>query len=130
MAVYSGKDGSLSFDGTAAARVRNWSLQASVDALETTDLGKIARTYEPGLKSATGSCTIIYHDDNTSLQTVLDNCITAATPAKGVLRLSWGSKYVSFTVLVAQVALGCTTGEVMSADISFTMDGDYTGVAL
>ena len=130
MAVFSGRDGSLSFAGTAVSRVRNWSLTSNVDALETTDLGKIARTYEPGLKGATGQASIFYHDDNTSLQALLDNCITTGNPAKGEMLLKWGTKQLKFTCVVTSVAITCSTGEVMSAEVSFTMDGDYTTATL
>lgn len=130
MAVYSGKDGSLTFDNTAVARVRNWSFQGSVDTLETTNLGQTAREYAPGLKSGGGSCTIYYHDDNTTLASVLDNCITTGDPVGGKLKLAWGAKALVFDALVNSISLGCTTGEVMSAEVSFTMTGDYQQLSL
>jgi hypothetical protein len=130
VAVLSGKDGSLKFDGTAIARVRSWSLQANVDTLETTNLGQIAREYGPGLKSASGNASIFYHDDNTSLQSVLDNCLTTGNPTIGAFELNYGTKSVKFNGYVNSVAFGCTTGEVMSAEVSFTMSGDYTSLAL
>lgn len=130
MAVYSGKDGSLAFENAGVARVRSWSFQGSVDTLETTNLGQIAREYVPGLKSGSGSCTIYYHDDNATLASVLDNCITSGTPASGRLQLRWGGKVLAFDALINSVGLGCTTGDVMSAEVSFTMSGDYAQVSL
>lgn len=130
MAVFSGKDGSLTFAGTSVARVRNWSFTGNVDAMETTNLGVAARRYEPGLKSATGQASVFYHDDNDSLKNTLDNCITTGAPAKGEMQLKWDDKLLKFTCIVTSVAITCSTGEVMSADISFTMDGDYTTTTL
>ena len=47
MAVFSGKDGTLQWQNAAVTRVRNWSLQSTLDALEVTNLGQIAREYAP-----------------------------------------------------------------------------------
>lgn len=120
----------MKWTGTAVARVRNWSLQASFDTLDTTDLGDIARKYTAGLKSATGSASIFYHDDDGSLRDVLNNCIRGQVPAPAALELIWGNKKVAFQAFVNSVTITCNTGEVMSADVSFTMDGDYTTFTL
>lgn len=130
MAVFSGRDGSMEWAGGALARVRNWSVQSSLETLETTNLGNDAREYVPGLKTATGSATIYYHDDNTSLRTLLDNCIDTGTPESALLDLRWGTKRLAFNAYVTSVSITCSTGEVMSADVSFTMTGDYTTVTL
>ena len=130
MAVLSGKDGSLKFDGAGVARVRSWSLQGGFDTLETTNLGQIAREYVPGLKSATGSASIFYHDDNTTLQSVLDNCLTTGNPTMGAFELNYGTKSVKFNGYVNSVSFACSTGEVMSAEVSFTMSGDYTSLTI
>jgi len=130
MAVFSGKDGSMRWNNGTVTRVRNWSLQSSLDLLDVTNLGQDAQAYVPGLKSATGSATIFYHDDDTSLRLLLDNCITAATPASAELDLLWGDRRISFRAYVTTVNITCSTGEVMSADIQFTMSGNYTTVNL
>lgn len=130
MAVFSGKDGSMQWAGGAVARVRNWSVQSTLDTLETTDLGDDAREYVPGLKSATGSASIFYHDDNTSLRTLLDNCIDTGTPTSALLDLRWGDKRLAFNAYVTSVSITCNTGEVMSADVNFTMTGDYSVITL
>lgn len=120
----------MQWAGGAVARVRNWSVQSNLETLETTNLGDDARAYEPGLKTATGSATVYYHDDNTSLQTLIDNCITTGTPTSALLDLRWGSKRLAFNAYVTSASITCSTGEVMSAEVSFTMTGDYTTVTL
>ena len=130
MTVFSGKDGSLTFAGTSVARVRNWSFTGNVDALETTNLGNDSRRYHPGLKSATGQASVFYHDDDSSLRSMIDNCVTTGAPAKAAMRLDWGNKRLEFQCIITSVAITCSTGEVMSADVSFTMDGDYNTTTL
>ena len=73
---------------------------------------------------------MFYHDDDTSLRTTLDNCVTTGEPTKGEMQLRWDDKLLAFTCIITSVAITCSTGEVMSAEISFTMDGDYTTTTL
>ena len=130
MAIYSGKDGTLEVDDSAVGKVRSWSLTSAVDTLEVTNLGDEARVYVPGLKSATGSASLIYHDDNTEIQNVLDDCITTGTPGEAKIKLEWGDKELEFDAYITSAVITCSVGEVMSADISFTMSGDYETVTL
>ena len=130
MAVFSGKDGSLKFDTTTIARVRDWSMDASFDTLDITNLGEISRSYTAGLKSATGSATIFYHDDNTTLQGILDNCVTTGVPAPGAIELIYGAKSLKFNCYINSVSVACSTGEVMTANVQFTRTGEYTSATL
>lgn len=130
MAVYSGKDGVIVFNGNTQTRVRNWSVQTNVDMLETTDLGDAERNYIAGLKSATGSATIMYHDDNATLRNLLSTSITASSPYNARLELRWGNRDLDFNAFINSVSITCSTGEIMTADISFTMTGDYLTVDL
>jgi len=130
MAIYSGKDGKLEFDNRAIGRVRSWSIQSTFDTLDVTDLGDDARKYTPGLKGATGSAALIYHDDNTEIAAVINNCLTTGTPAIAKMELMWDTKKIQFNAYVNGVTITCSTGEVMSADISYTMSGDYTVLTL
>ena len=130
MTVYSGKDGSLVWQGSTTTRVRNWTLSSTLDALEVTDLGDDARAYIPGLKSATGTATIFYHDDNSSLRAILDNCITTGSGSAGSLSLRWGTRKIDMSVIVTAANITCTTGEVMTADITFQMTGNYQSIGL
>lgn len=130
MAVYSGKDGSIVFGNGTQTRVRNWSVQTNVDMLETTDLGDSARNYIAGLKSATGSATIMYHDDNATLRNMLSTSITAGTPSSGRIQLRWGNRDLDFDAFINSVSITCSTGEIMTADVSFTMTGDYQSLDL
>lgn len=130
MAVFSGKDGSLKFEGAAIARVRSWSMQSIIEPLDTTNLGQIAREYTAGLKGATGTASIYYHDDNTTLVGVLNNCLTTGAPASGAMELLFSTKALKFNCLINTVTVTCSTGEVMAAEIGFTMTGDYTALTL
>lgn len=130
MTVFSGKDGSLEFGNQVITRVRNWTLNSTFDTLEVTDLGDTYRQYRAGLKGASGSATLYYHDDDDTVDRILNNCITEDEPTPGNLSLKWGDKEIAFRAWINQVSITCSTGEVMSAAITFTMQNGYTDIEL
>ena len=80
MAVFSGQDGVLVFNGQTQVKVRNWSFTSNVDTLETTDLGRDSRRYVAGLKTATATATIMYHNDNNTLRDILNTAVKTGAP--------------------------------------------------
>jgi len=130
MAIFSGQDGVLVFNGQTQVRVRNWSVTSNVDTLETTDLGDDAREYRAGLKTATATATIMYHDDNTTLRSILSTAIRTTTPTSHRLELRWDNKDLDFNAFITSVNITCSVGEVMTADLSFQMTGDYQSIDL
>lgn len=130
MATYTGRDGSITFDGDAQTKVKNWSIDASMAVLDATQLGDDTVNNEAGLKSYSGSATIMYHDDNQRLAKMLDNLIRTGVPAAATVRFDWGSKAIAFTAFVTNVSIACSVNEIMTADITFTNKGDVTFVSL
>lgn len=121
---FSGKDGRMHYDDLPIGRVRSWTLQSSMETMERTSLGETARTYCAGLKSATGSATVWYHNTN-DVHTVLDNTITKKRPTAAKLELFWADKKIAFMAYVTSAVISCSTGEVMSVELSFQMTDDY-----
>lgn len=131
MAIFSGQDGVLVFNGQTQVRVRNWAVTNNVDTLETTDLGDDARSYKAGLKTATATATIMYHDDNATLRNILNTAISRTdAPSAHRLELRWDDKDLDFNAFITSVNITCSVGEIMTADVSFQMTGDYLIVAL
>ncbi|NBR25463.1 MAG: hypothetical protein EBU08_17150 [Micrococcales bacterium] len=137
MTYYSGKDGTLTYNGTAVAKVSSWSFSASVDTLETTVLTDSDRSYVPGLRQFSGSATIFYYEDVGSTapapKPLLEKIIsTSAIGESGVtLRLGWSSsKYIQGSVIITSGELSCAVGEVMQATVQFQFTGPLNGVTL
>ena len=67
-AVYSGHSGVAKFDvggsATLVASITAFGISNTGDAYETTVMGSSARTYLPGLTSATGSISLLWRDDD------------------------------------------------------------------
>ena len=131
MTYYSGKNGTLTYNGNSVAKVSNWSFSSSVDTLETTAISDSERSYVPGLRQATGSATIFYYDD--APKPLLERIIgTSAVSESDILslKLGWGSKYVQGNVIITSGELSCAVGDVMQATVQFQFTGTATGVSL
>jgi len=131
MTYYSGKNGTLTYNGNSVAKVSNWSFSSSVDTLETTAISDFDRSYVPGLRQATGSATIFYYDD--APKPLLERIInTSAISESDILslKLGWGGKYVQGNVIITSGELNCAVGEVMQATVQFQFTGAVTGVSL
>jgi hypothetical protein len=130
MTYYSGKDGTLTYNGSSVAKVSNWSFSSSVDALETTAISDSDRSYAPGLRQFSGSATIFYYDD--APKTLLERIVSTSAVSESAvaIKLGWGNKYVQGNVIITSGELSCSVGEVMQATIQFQFTGALTGATL
>tara|TARA_R100000152_G_C6781749_1_gene217017 strand:+ start:2981 stop:3466 length:486 start_codon:yes stop_codon:yes gene_type:complete len=149
--IYSGKDG-LMYIGTstaAAAKVRSWQFQASLGLLDISTLGDKVKQYAPGVQDFTGSATILYYQKSgttspvNDASTLIKNLIKGGTD--GVQPTSTDDKTVTlslafaadgtvsperrikFKCFITSASIGASVGEVVSADISFTVTGGLDG---
>jgi len=131
MTYYSGKDGTLTYNGSSVAKVSNWSFSSSVDTLETTAISDSDRSYVPGLRQYSGSATVFYYDDAPKplLQRIIGTSAVSESDALA-LKLGWGGKYVQGNVIITSGELNCSVGEVMQATIQFQFTGALSGVTL
>ena len=153
MALYSGKDGQLLVDGTKAAKVRSWSFTANQAVLETSSLESTDRTLLAGMRSITGSCSIFYYQASAGsgtpaggVSSFIDAFIKDGNdnPGEGgddkaqdseqvKLRLvvddgSSAKRYIEFMVFITSLSMTTSVGEVLSADISFEVNGAPTRI--
>lgn len=138
MGVFSGKHGSLTFDGNAIARVRDWSFSGQAETFDITNLGDNARRYDSHLKAGSGSCTIFYNDDTDgNIVKILNSTIRgpgAGGPQAGKFKLQWKrsgrNNFLEFNAFITSVDLGVSAGEVMTASLQFQMSEDYIDTSL
>lgn len=133
---FTGTDGTLSIDGVAVARARSIQIQGSIGTLETTTLADEESTYIQSRRSYTGSCTIYYYEDiNGKLDTYLplQNIFGTATPSKTqtfAFKVNLDGQYknraLEFNAYITSVSMGLSAGEVLSADVAFTVTGPLT----
>lgn len=130
MAVLTGINGALRVGGSVVCPVRNWSLNVSRDALETTCLGREWRQYVSGLKGATGSATLLYDPEESATATLLNSIFATAgsdeISVEFVLGSAEGRQLVAAS-LVTGVSPSVSVGEVSSVDVQFQITGAITG---
>jgi hypothetical protein len=143
--VYTGRDGSMILDGIQVAKVVNWSIQADMEALETTTLGDVRRSFTPGIISYSGSCTVLYYKDqpnpgNETSATRLLKKLFNTSPngyvkqngSEFTLRLtdSTDNNDLTFNAFITSASIGASVGEVVSASVSFQVNGDLIAVSM
>jgi hypothetical protein len=134
----SGQSGVLVFDGRTIAKISSWSLQASVAALETTSLSDTAKTYTPGIKAASGSCSVWMYRESAQAPVAGEALIskvfrTSATSEKDIYGMSLmyqTDKGVKFNCIITDAALSLSVGEIMQVSLSFQVTSDLIEVKL
>ena len=143
---YSGQDGRLIVNDSTVAKVRSWSFTANQAVLETSSLEDTDRTLIPGIRSVTGSCSLYYYQatagETTDTGTLLGNMITAKSgdggeqgggakdTVKFELKILDGNndRSITFYAYITSLAMTSSVGEVLSADVSFEVNGAVTGL--
>ena len=130
MAVLTGKNGALTWNGSTIGKVRSWSLDVNKDALETTSLGVHDRTYTTGLRGTTGSAELMY-DPNEAQAVELLNSIfsndTSVSQSVGFALDSAGGKTLSCTAFLTAVSPSVSVGDIQVCSVSFQVSGAITG---
>ena len=141
MGFYTGRSGSLAYLGKPVAKIRDWSLEASVELLSTNAIDSVVNTFTPGVKSATGSATLIYYrlepgesQTKTSFVRLIEQLLRPGqiTQSNRVfLDLNIGgtdADDLKFFAYITSAQVSVSTGELSVVPIQFTMDGDFTSV--
>ncbi len=158
MAFYTGRTGALYLfdDGTAdptpaaankVLKLRDWSIETSLELLETTTVDTAVKAYTPGAVSATGSATVLYYrregttstEPGTQFDALLSKIMKTTTAGVGTadrvgmtLRVGntpgSGSDIkddIAFNAYITNASMQVSTGELTSVAIQFTVDGPF-----
>ena len=142
MGFYTGRTGSLAIEGgLPVAKIKDWSLDTTVELLATNDINSSVNTFTPGVKGATGSATLLYYrlesGDSASYQqftAMLGKVMktgTIATTDRVLLDLNVGggtADDIKLYAYITNASVGVSTGELSTVQVQFTMDGDFTEV--
>lgn len=140
--VYSGRDGVMQLSGTTLAKVVNFSVQSSLETLETTTLSENLRSYIPGVTGYSGSATLLYYkDDNNSINTsnLLANVFKTGTDGVSSgqtvdLTFRWvdgtDNNDIRMTAYITSASIGAATGDIVRAEISFQGTGALSTVTI
>jgi len=142
MAFYTGRTGSLSIGGgLPIAKIKDWSLDTTVELLATNDISSSVNTFTPGVKGATGSATLLYYrlesGESASYQqftAMLGKVMktgTIETTDRVFFDLNAGGAAaddIQFFAYITNATVGVSTGELSTVQVQFTMDGDFVEV--
>jgi hypothetical protein len=141
MPFYTGRSGSLVFNGKPVAKIRDWSLETSIELLSTNAIDSVVNTFTPGVKSASGSATLMYYRletgesvTRTQFTELLGQVMRIGQITEGqrvFLELNVGGAEaddIKFFAYITSAQIGSSTGELSVVPIQFTVDGDFTEV--
>lgn len=150
MAFYTGRSGGLYFGtgpndntlGKPVAKIRDWSLDTTVELLSTNTIDSAVNTFTPGVKGATGSATLMYYrlEPGEPANYKQFNTLTLKLLKGGAIEdsdkvflvLNVGSDddtdRIKFYAFITNLSLGVSTGELTTLQIQFSMTGDFVNV--
>tara|TARA_Y100000114_G_C11623682_1_gene260896 strand:+ start:34 stop:486 length:453 start_codon:yes stop_codon:yes gene_type:complete len=115
-------------------KVRSWSFTLNTAVLETVSLGDHDRTIIPGISSGSGSASIYYYAETTTgennsgvLSSKIISAIMPSSSEKQKVRFrlqSDNNHRVDFDAIITGLTMTNSVGEVLSADVSFDIDGN------
>jgi hypothetical protein len=139
MAFFTGRSGSLVFNGKPVAKIRDWSVESTLELLSTNTIDSTSNTFTPGVKGATGSATLMYYrlesgesgslTEFTALLSKIHKVGSIETSDRVSMELNVGagdSDDIKFNAYITSASISVSTGELSVVPINFTVDGDFT----
>jgi hypothetical protein len=124
-------------------KIRDWSIETSLELLETTTIDTAVKTYTPGMVSSTGSATVMYYrsegEQGVQFDTLLNKVMKSTTAGVSEsdrvgMILRAGSQPnaggdikddIAFNAYITNASITVGTGELTSVSLSFTVDGPF-----
>jgi len=138
MPFYTGRTGSIKVDAASntVAKIRDWSIETTVELLSTNSIDSSVNTFTPGVKSATGSATLLYYrvptgENSTEFTTLLGKIMKQGaieSTDRVKLTLNVGGETgddIIVNAYITSASVSVSTGELSVVPINFTVDGDF-----
>jgi hypothetical protein len=143
MSFYTGRTGRLQYRAngvsggaiTNVAKIRDWSIETTVELLSTNTIDTKANTFTPGVMGATGSATIMYYKtgaNNPNVEYFFDKVMKTSGGVEESDRVylelmidDTTADRIGFHAYITSASIGVSTGELVSGTINFTMDGTF-----
>lgn len=138
MAFYTGRSGSLVFNNKPVAKIRDWSVETTLELLSTNTIDSTSNTFTPGVKGATGSATLMYYrlegtqsggfTEFTELLSKIHKVGSIETSDRVLMELNAGGQLtdnIKINAYITSASISVSTGELSVVPINFTVDGDF-----
>lgn len=125
MATLTGNNGTVKVGSVAIAEIRSFSVDETMDTIESTSMGDTYRTYETSLKSWSGSVDVFFDDTDTTGQGALTvgSEVTVNFQVEGS---TTGDHLLSGTALVTGRTINSSFDGLVEASLSLQGDGALT----
>jgi hypothetical protein len=155
MGFYTGRSGKLFLSSIlttapnpsetqSVLKIRDWSLETTLELLETTTIDTAVKRYTPGMVSSTGSATVMYYRTEAGdvgvqfdqlLSKVMKTSNDGVTESDRVgMVLRAGAQPgagvdvkddIAFNAYITSAGITVGTGELTSVSLQFTVDGAF-----
>jgi predicted secreted protein len=125
MATLTGNNGTVKVGSAAIAEIRSFSVDETMDTIESTSMGDTYRTFETSLKSWSGSVDIFFDDTDTSGQGALTvgSEVTVNFQVEGD---TTGDHLLSGAAIVTGRTINSSFDGLVEASLSLQGDGALT----
>jgi predicted secreted protein len=125
MATLQGNNGTVKVGSVAIAEIRSFSIDETMDTIESTSMGDTYRTFETSLKSWSGSVDIFFDDTDTTGQGALTvgSEVTVNFQIEGD---TTGDHLLSGTAIVTDRSISSSFDGLVEASLSLQGDGALT----
>jgi predicted secreted protein len=125
MATLTGNNGTVKVGSVAIAEIRSFSVDETMDTIESTSMGDTYRTFETSLKSWSGSVDIFFDDTDTSGQGALTvgSEVTVNFQVEGD---TTGDHLLSGAAIVTGRTINSSFDGLVEASLSLQGDGALT----
>jgi len=131
MSTYAGKDGVVKFGGTAIGEVTSWSLDSTIETLESTAMGSDYREKSPSYISWSGSCEVFYDDADTAQDAIWTSVTSGAELALLLYpRGASAGESMGGQVIVTGMSQTASFDGMITRSISFEGSGSLTFAAV
>jgi hypothetical protein len=127
--IRTGANGALKYRGSKVAKVRQWSVSINRAALDTSCVSETNSTYVPGIRSATGSATVLYDADDPSVTNLLNSILQDSSTASDIEFIfdEAEGKQLRCSAFLTTVSPSVSVGEVQASSVSFQVSGAIEG---
>jgi predicted secreted protein len=125
MATLTGNNGTVKVGSNAVAEIRSFSVDETMDTIESTSMGDTYRTFETSLKSWNGSVDVFFDDTDTSGQGALTvgSEVTVNFQVEGA---TTGDHLLSGAAIVTGRTINSSFDGLVEASLSLQGDGALT----
>ena len=129
MATYTGQNGSMSIAGSAVAEITSFTIDHTVNTIESSSMGDSYRQYKTGMNEWSGSADVLY--DGTSIQAMWTAGTVAGNGSGGteVALLAYpggdtaGFPSITGNIIVTGLSVSSEMEGMVTASISFQGTG-------